>query len=228
MPTTNPTENIQPDSSSSSPSKPKKKGKFPLWKNIIAMILLIALYIGGAYWLTTYYTDHGKEVTMPSLSNLTPEQAIDQLEKLGLTGEVRDSVYSRKVGLNLICGQSVEPGAKVKQGRNILLTINSDAADCLTLPDIADNSSFREATARLTALGFVLTAPEYIEGEKDWVYAVKCNGRNIAMGTKVRIDTPVTLVVGSGYVGIEETEIIDSTSSILDDIITEINHFLPL
>ena len=35
-----------------------------------------------------------------------------------------------------------------------------------------DNSSLRQAEAKLRALGFKITEPEYISGEKDWVYSL--------------------------------------------------------
>lgn len=206
---------------SADPNTPTRIKKYPLWKNVLAMIIVVALFIIGAYWASIIYTRHGEEITTPNLCNLTTEQALDRLEALGLIGEVRDSVYNRSLAPGLVCAQSVEAGDKVKQGRIIYLTINSDKADCLTLPDIADNSSYREATAKLVALGFTLTAPEYIEGEKDWVYAVKCKGYNIAAGTKVELNEPVTLVVGSGRV-IDEEELMQSggdTLNMSDDIL---------
>lgn len=200
---------------------PKQK-KYPLWKNVLAMIILIALLVAGGYWASVIYTRHGEEITIPNLCGLTAQQAADRLNALGLVGEVRDSVYNRSFANGLICAQSIDAGNKVKQGRTIYLTLNSDKADCLTLPDIADNSSYREATARLVALGFTLTAPEYVDGEKDWVYAVKSNGYTIPAGTKVELTSPVTLVVGKGYYNGEE-EVMQSydtdSLSISDDIL---------
>ena len=47
----------------------------------------------------------------------------------------------------------------------------------MSVPDIMDNSSLRQAEAKLRALGFRVTEPEYISGEKDWVYSVTYKGR---------------------------------------------------
>lgn len=199
--------------------KPRKSGnkdqndkakKYPLWKNVLAMIIVIALFIGAAYWATDIYTRHGEEVTMPDLKGLTERQAMDRLDALGLLGEVHDSIYTREIARGLICGQSIDAGNKVKQGRRVFLTINTDKAECLILPDVADNSSYREATARLKAMGFNLTQPEYVDGERDWVYSVKCNGRNVCAGTRIEINDPVTLVIGNGAYMMDEQEFLDT------------------
>ena len=193
-----PQNNATPD-----PAKPRQK-KFPLWKNVLAMVAVLALFIAGGYWATVIYTHQNEEIAVPDLSGLTVEQAEDRLGALGLLCEVQDSIYNQDVADGLICDQSIFAGEKVKQGRTIYLTISSDMADQLTLPDLADNSSFREATAQLTAMGFTLTPPEYVDGEKDWVYGVKSNGRNIAAGAKVEVTSHITLVIGSGHYGPEE------------------------
>ena len=87
-------------------------------------------------------------------------------------------------------------GAKVKIGRSIYLTINTGEVPKVAIPDIIDNSSFRQAEARLRALGFKLTEPEYIEGEKGWIYGVKYNGKELVSGEKIPREAVLTLCVG--------------------------------
>ena len=53
------------------------------------------------------------------------------------------------------------------------------------MPDVADNSSLRQAEARILASGFKLAEIQYIPGEKDWVYGVKYKGRQLSIGEKV-------------------------------------------
>jgi len=48
------------------------------------------------------------------------------------------------------------------------------------------------------AMGFRLTAPQLIDGEKDWVYGILCQGRRISNGDRIPIDYPLTLMVGKG------------------------------
>ena len=116
------------------------------------------------------------------------------------------NVYRRGAFL----AQSPEPGAKVKAGRQIYLTINAANSPTRPLPDIADNSSLREAQARLKALGFKLGPVEYIPGDKDWVYAVKCRGRFVYSGEQVPTDVPLILQVGNTNSVDAEEEMLDS------------------
>ena len=43
-----------------------------------------------------------------------------------------------------------------------------------------------------------LTAPLLIDGEKDWVYGILCQGRRISNGDRITMDYPLTLMVGKG------------------------------
>ena len=54
-------------------------------------------------------------------------------------------------------------------------------------------------------MGFNLGAPEYVAGEKDWVYGVKCRGRNISAGERVPIDQAIIVQVGSGMLDEADT-----------------------
>ena len=52
--------------------------------------------------------------------------------------------------------------------------------------------------AKLSAMGFLLGMPQYISGEKDWVYGVKVRGRNVAVGDRISVEDSVTIQVGNG------------------------------
>jgi beta-lactam-binding protein with PASTA domain len=66
------------------------------------------------------------------------------------------------------------------------------------MPDVIDICSYREAQAKLTAMGFLVGDPKYITGEKDWVYGVECNGKSLAAGDRVSIEDKIVLQIGSG------------------------------
>ena len=97
-----------------------------------------------------------------------------------------------------LTAQSPGEGTSVKKGHTIYVTVNSPSSPTVTIPDIIDNSSVREATAKLTALGFKLLDPKIVTGEKDWVYGILCRGRRISVGDRVSIDLPLTLMIGNG------------------------------
>lgn len=94
--------------------------------------------------------------------------------------------------------QSPAPGEKVKSGHVIYVTINSAHSPVITIPDVIDNSSLREAMAKLTAMGFKLGSPQYISGEEDWVYGILVKGRHVVAGDKVSIDDVLIIQVGNG------------------------------
>ena len=184
--------------------KPQKK--YPLWKHVLVMAVVIGLFIAGGYWASIIYTRHGEEVAVPDLNGLTVRQAMERLDALELYGEVRDSIYNRQIAAGVICGQSVHAGNYVKVGRTIFLTVNTDQAPSLVLPDVADNMSYREASAKLRSMGFTLGEPEYIDGERDWVYSVKYKGYNVSVGTRIDINEPIRLVVGNGHYMMDELQ----------------------
>ena len=116
--------------------------------------------------------------------------------KKNLRSVVIDSNYVKGMPAGAILEQKPLGGAKVKIGRSIYLTINTGEVPKVAIPDIIDNSSFRQAEARLRALGFKLTEPEYIEGEKGWIYGVKYNGKELVSGEKIPREAVLTLCVG--------------------------------
>ena len=181
-------------------AKTGKKMSFrkKLLYNLLAMaIMLVVLVVAASYCLRDY-TCHGKEIDVPDLKGMTTAQAVASLEKIGLRATLTDSVYVKSQRPNTIYSQSLSPGTHVKEGRIIHLTVNTDQPPTVVMPDIADNSSLREAMMRLTMLGLIVLPQEYVNGEKDWVYAVKVNGKNVTAGDRVPSDGRITLVVGDG------------------------------
>ncbi len=59
----------------------------------------------------------------------------------------------------------------------------------------------------MTAMGFKLLPPKEVPGEKDWVYGILSKGRRISTGDMVNIDSPLTLMIGSGLYSEEEEDL---------------------
>lgn len=47
-------------------------------------------------------------------------------------------------------------------------------------------------------------APQYVTGEKDWVYGIVARGKNLSAGDSVPLDVMVSLQVGNGQINDEE------------------------
>lgn len=169
-----------------------------LFGNCLGIVIITIVLAFASLLFINLYTHHGREVIVPNVCGLNQDVAQKKLEALGLRMEVTDTGYVYNVAPFSVLEQNLKPGDKVKPGRIILITINANGPRQIAIPDIADNCSQREAEDKLRVLGFKLGATEYVQGDPEWVYGVKVNGRNVTAGTKVSVTSPITLVVGSG------------------------------
>lgn len=177
-------------------------GKFTsayLLGHLLAMAIVGILLIAGVWYGLRIYTHHGEGVRIPDLKGMSSGEAKRLLEQDGLIMEVNDSGYNKRMPADCVLAQMPAAGQTVKTGRAIYVTINSPTSPRIALPDLIDNSSYREAQYRLQAMGFRLLDPKYIDGEKDWVYGIQLQGRNLRTGDKVPSESPLTLVIGKGY-----------------------------
>lgn len=169
-----------------------------LWGNLLAMLLTLVVVIVGVFVFLNFYTHHGETIAVPDLRGQRTEVAMRKLEALGMRGEVVDTGYNPRELADVILDQDLKPGYQVKVNRLIRLTVNAASPRPVTLPDIADNCSLREAKMRLEILGFRLTPIRRIRGDLDWVYAVEARGKEVRKGDKLNVNIPLTLVVGDG------------------------------
>ena len=166
------------------------------WLNLIAMpAVVIAIIFGVLHWLDDY-THHGQSIIVPNVKGLPLQQAEAEFNKKNLKTVVIDSNFVKGMPAGAVLEQKPTSGAKVKTGRTVYLTVNTAEMPKVAIPDIIDNSSYRQAEARLRALGFKLTAPEIISGEKDWVYAVKYQEKELTNGEKIPRESVLTLIIG--------------------------------
>lgn len=160
---------------------------------MLTIVLLVLVF-----FFLDVYTHHNEEIEVPNLEKKSYAVAKEQLSEKGLYVVVQDTGYVRNLPANVVLAQSIAPGQKVKAGRYVYVTINAAEATAVPIPDVANNSSYRQAESKLTILGFKLTAPKYIAGDKDWVYGIEARGKNVVAGERVSTDLPLTLVVGDG------------------------------
>ncbi|MCD7900909.1 MAG: PASTA domain-containing protein [Bacteroides sp.] len=162
------------------------------------MIATVAIIIFIVFKWMDSYTRHGQAITVPDVQGMDVKSANSLFAEHGLQGMVTDSTYVKDKKPGAILDQIPPSGNKVKEGRIIYLTVNTRSVPMIEVPDVADNSSYRQAEARMLAAGFKLTAPEKITGETDWVYGVKYRGQMLHVGEKVPLEATLTLVIGDG------------------------------
>lgn len=194
----------------------KKRGILFILINILAMIILaLVLVILTFRWMKSY-TRHGQYITVPDVSGMYEEEAGKVLAAAGLRYEVSDYKYDKMMVEGGVIEQKPGAGAYVKEGRNIYLTLNSGKEPVKAVPDLADNSSLRAAESHLLSAGFKLTQPQFIDGDKDWVYKILYQGQEIAAGTEIPEGSVLTIVAGNGNL-VEIAEETDSTAIIDTD-----------
>ncbi len=180
-----------------------------LWYNLLAMLLVLILLMLGVKWGLAVYTHHGEGIPVPNLERMSYSKARLLLEQDGLQIVVSDSGYVKTLPADCVLAQTPGHGTRVKAGHTVYVTLNSPSSPTVAIPDIVDNSSYREAEAKLAAIGFRLLPPQTVVGEKDWVYGVSCRGRRVANGDRIPTEYPLTLIIGSGTY--EETDDYDYT-----------------
>lgn len=168
------------------------------WLNIIAMIAVVILLVFGVLKWLDVYTRHGEAVVVPNVEGMTVDEAAKMFRSHRLECAVSDSTYVKNKAAGVVLDANPVAGQKVKEGRIIYLTINTLSVPLRPVPDVADNSSLRQAQAKVLAAGFKLNEVEEMVGEKDWVYGVKYNGRSLNVGDKVPLGAALTLMVGNG------------------------------
>ncbi|KAA6319768.1 hypothetical protein EZS27_030373 [termite gut metagenome] len=176
----------------------KKKTTFIFLGNLVAMCLVAFLLIAGVmFWLDTY-TRQGEVVVVPEIKGFSIADAKKYLSLKNLQGTISDSNYVKEKPVGSVLEYTPSAGKKVKKGRVIYLIINRTSVPEYPVPDVTDNTSVRQAEARILAAGFRLAAHEMINGEKDWVYGIKYKKKRLTVGDKVPMEDTLTLVVGNG------------------------------
>lgn len=175
--------------------------------NLLAMLIVVILAMFGVKYGLEWYTHHGEGIEVPKLEGKKFSQARAIIDDLKLNIVVSDSGFNKKLPADCILMQNPGYGTKVKQGHTIYVTVNSPSSPSFAIPDVVDNSSYREAAARLMAIGFKLLEPQMMPGEKDWVYGIICDGKKVSAGERISIDHPLTLMIGNGQYQTDEDEV---------------------
>lgn len=181
--------------------------------NVLAMVVIgTILVLLTLRWIKSY-TLHGQYITVPDVSGMYEEEAKQALAAIGLKYEVLDYKYDKMMVEGGVIEQKPKPGAYVKDGRKVYLTLNSGKEPMRAVPDVADNSSLRAAESRLEAAGFKLDKTVYVDGDLDWVYEIRYKGETIEAGTEIPEGSTLTIVAGNGN-PVESIEEADSTTII--------------
>jgi len=173
------------------------------FNHYVVKSILILMFAGlfifyGTLVVLRHYTHHGEALSVPDVRGMTLKEAEKLLQSKKMRYQLSDSVYVTSVMPGTVFLQSPEPDAKVKENRNIFLTVNALAPEKVKMPHVVD-LSFRQAKTMLESNGLnvgQITHVHYIA--KDYVLKQSYRGEEIRRGTEILKGSEIDLVLGLG------------------------------
>ncbi len=164
---------------------------------LISIVLTLAI-IWGVFKYLDVFTRHGKVFLVPNFTG----QTVSELNQKGFNQYfdllVIDSVYDIHHPPGSIVMQNPLPGAKVKKGRHVYLTIVAKTPEMVQMPNLR-NLSLRQAIVLLEGKGLRVKQLQYVDYfAKNAVIDQLLNGEPIEPETKIPKGTAIGLVVGKG------------------------------
>ena len=174
--------------------------KHPILLNLIYIIVVFFAAWYAIYLLIDVFTLHGQEAKVPSVRNMSLENAIRKIEAAGFEWEIQDSLYNEAIKPGMVLEQDPKGNAMAKKTRTIYLTINAFNPKMVNLP-ILSEISCRDAVTRLYSMGFKYVTVDTVPSADDGlVLSVKVNGHPVTPGSKVSIKDQISIEVGDGLV----------------------------
>ena len=189
----------------------KKKNPIKVWPlAFLAFILVAAVY----FFNNRMNSD---EIEVPTVVNLTEEQAVSQLERRGFRANISRNAESDEYEKGKVMSQDPEASTKAKKGTIVNLVISSGRE--VKVPQLKNmNLSQAEETLKEMGLKLGTTSTDYSNSvEKDLVIRQDpSSGSSAQAGTEVNLvisvgkeDTTENVKVGN-YIGMAEQDAINA------------------
>jgi beta-lactam-binding protein with PASTA domain len=167
--------------------------------SLVLVFVLIVLFLTSLKWCTS----HGKTLQIPKVVGMTFDNASKLLDEKGFDVEIQDSVYFDTLPPLTVTRQFPESDAIVKKNRTVYLTLNRAVPPTIEMPKLV-GLSYRSAEVSLRQYGLRLEDTTYrIDFAKNSVLDQLYNGESIKPGTKIRMGSSISLVLGTGVGGFE-------------------------
>ena len=191
----------------------KSKFKF-FFRNPWVKLSLINLSLGILFYFIVIfstikyldvYSNHGEEIDVPNLVGKKSSVAKMQLEDLGLSYEILDSIYDPSLPNGTVKQQMIEPTSiskvKVKENRVIGLRL-SKKTELTEMPDLVfKHIDFAQGILENRGFSSRIQYKPTKEANGS-VLDQKYNGKSITKGTRIPIGSEITLIVGQNEVGV--------------------------
>ncbi len=181
------------------------KLKFLLINIAAAIVLISGISIYILYWLDDY-TQHDRFILVPSLYDMTPEEAEAVAKHAKLRIQIIDSIYNEDAKPGTVVEQYPAEGSKVKENRLLHLTINATSPEKIVFPNL-QNAAYRQTLQTLKNRGFKIGRIEYVPSEfKNLVLQLKNKGKQIQPGALLSKGASIDIVLGYG----EESNLVNT------------------
>lgn len=175
--------------------------KHPIICNILLIILTGFILLWGALLFLDSWTLHGDTAVVPDIKHKSYADAKAALEANKLTIEISDSIYDPAFGPGTVIESWPKPGAVVKDGRQVFVTVTAFSPKQVTISmPMTGNVSSRQAISYPRGIGISDIRLEHVPSEfVDLVVAARYGNTPLNVGTVLPVTSTVTLTVGSGY-----------------------------
>lgn len=145
-------------------------------------------------------------VEVPDLTNMTPSQAEEALSKVGLVGQVGDSVYNSTVENGKVAAQSPSGGSSAKSGDTVTYQL-SKGVESVDVPNVV-GASEADAKATLQSAGFAVQTT-YSESES----TPKGNVISASPKDTAEKGTTITITVSTGASQVSVPSVVGETEA---------------
>lgn len=167
---------------------------FNILLGFFLMTFLALMFAVSLRWIT----HHGVARVVPSVKGQKLEDVQEMLEEKGFEVVIQDSVYYDSLPPMIIVKQIPEADAVVKVNRTIYVTVNRLLPPDVDMPNLV-GYSFRNAEMILKNLGLKLGDTTFRpDFAKNSILEQTLNGTRIPPGSKVKVGSRISLVLGTG------------------------------
>ena len=213
----------KPQSNRDNIMEPKKSfaKRHPVLMNIFYVIIAMVLISWVLMWFLDYWTFHGEERVVPDVKGQTYSSAAGNVDLSGLRAVITDSVFDSYSRPGTVVEQTPVPGARIKKGGTVYLTIVAFTPKLVTVPDFY-NVSVRQARSMFQGLGIKdIREESVISVFAGLVLGAKFNGVALHPGIRIPVSAIITLEVGTGYT-LDDDFGADVDSVAIDKVIDEL------
>ncbi len=191
--------------------------KHPILSNILIMIVAVPVMVYIGLLFVDLWTHHGAKTVVPNVKDMGYTEAMAVLEEADLETVISDSIYDLSKRPGQVVDVYPKPGAVVKPGREVYLTIVSFSPQQFVLDVPLTDTSSKQATSYLKSHGIRNIHLIFVPSDySDLVLSIKADGKPIKLGDKIPVTATIVLEVGKTATPVYET-IDDAVDAVLSD-----------